>query len=63
MRIRLSLIALTLLMGIVIISCKEKTTTPKTAEELQLEKLTGTWVLDPSAPTRPVSVDSNDPAQ
>ena len=62
MRIRLSLIALTLLMGVAITSCKEKTTTPKTAEELQIEKLTGTWALDLSA-ARPVSVDNNDPAQ
>ena len=49
-------------MSVVINSCKKTTTTPKTDEELQIEKLTGTWVLDPSAP-RPVSVDNNDPAQ
>ena len=62
MRNRLSLIALTLVMSVVIISCKKTTTTPKTDEELQIEKLTGTWVLDSSEPL-PVTIDGNDPSQ
>jgi hypothetical protein len=55
MRIRLTLIALTLLMGVLVTGCKKTTVTPKTDEELQIEKLTGTWVLQ--AGSSAVTVD------
>ena len=62
MRIRITFIALTLVMGVLVAGCKKTTVTPKTDEELQIEKLTGTWVLDPGV-TNPVTVDSNNPPQ
>lgn len=58
MRIRLSLIALTVLMGVIVSSCKEKPAPAKTDEQLQTEKLVGTWVLDAGANV--VTLDGND---
>ena len=58
MRIRLSLIAFTLIMGVLISGCKEKKTPAKSDEELQIEKLSKTWVL--AAESNPVTVDGND---
>jgi len=58
MRIRLSLIALTLLMGVIVSSCKEDPKPPKTDEQLQTEKLVGTWVLDAGANV--VTLDGTD---
>jgi hypothetical protein len=62
MRIRLSLIALTLILGVLITGCKKPPPVTKTDEEIQIEKLTGTWVLDPGV-TNPVTVDNNNPPQ
>ena len=62
MRIRISLNALTLIMGIMLNSCKKDTTPTKTDEEIQLEKLIGTWVLDQGI-TNAVTVDNNNPPQ
>lgn len=58
MRIRLILIALTLVVGVLATGCKKTTVTPKTDEELQIEKLTGTWKLQAGA--NAVTVASND---
>ena len=62
MRIRFSLIALTLIIGVLVSSCKKDPPVTKTDEEIQIEKLTGTWVLDTSE-AKPVTVDNNDPPQ
>ena len=45
MRIRLSLVALTLIMGMMVIGCDKNTNPQKTEEEKQTEKLSKTWVL------------------
>ena len=58
MRIRLSLIALTVLMGVIVSSCGEDPPPVKTEAQLQTEKLVGTWVLD--AGTNVVTLDGND---
>jgi hypothetical protein len=47
MRMRLVLPVLVLVLGIVVSSCKPKPPPPKSDEELQLEKLVNTWVLEP----------------
>jgi len=46
MRKSLSFVALTLIAGLFISSCNDNTVTPPTDEELRIEELTGTWVLD-----------------
>ena len=58
MRSRYSLIALTLVMGFLVSSCKEDPAPAKTPEEIQIEKLTGTWVLPTAANT--VTIDGRD---
>lgn len=62
MRIKFSLIALTLVMGVLVSSCKKDPAETKTPEETQIEKLTGTWVLN-SGVTNPVTLDGNAPPQ
>lgn len=49
MRIRLNLIALTLVLGVLVTGCKKPPPVTKTDEELQIEKLTGTWKLQAGA--------------
>ena len=46
MRKSLSFVALTLIAGFFIGSCKDKTDPPKSDEELRIAELDGTWVLD-----------------
>ena len=58
MKIRLSLIALTLVIGVLVSSCKKDPPVTKTDEEVQIEKLTGTWKLQAGA--NAVTVASND---
>lgn len=60
MRIRLNLIALTLILGVVVSSCKEDPPPAKTDEQVQTEKLVGTWVLDSPTPANSVTLDGND---
>jgi len=45
MRIRFSLIALTLVMGVLVSSCKKDNTDTKTEEQKKIEQLAKTWVL------------------
>ena len=45
MRIRFSLIALTLVMGVLVSSCKKDKTDTKTDEQKKIEQLAKTWVL------------------
>jgi len=64
MRRSLTFIALTLIAGIVISSCKPKPPPPKSDEEIRTEELTGTWILDAGANVvtvagRDVSTDWN----
>jgi hypothetical protein len=47
MRMRLILPILVLVLGVIVSSCKPKPPPPKSDEELQLEKLVNTWVLEP----------------
>ena len=58
MRIRLTLVALTLVMGVLVTGCKKPPPVTKTDEELQIEKLTGTWKLQAGA--NAVTVASTD---
>jgi len=58
MKNRIILIALTLMMGVMINSCKKTKVTPKTEEELQIEKLALVWV--PKAGTGAITIDGVD---
>ena len=58
MRIRLSLLAVTLIMGVMISSCKKDPPVTKTDEELQIEKLSKAWKVNPAANS--ITVDAND---
>ncbi|RLD24079.1 MAG: hypothetical protein DRI71_03650 [Bacteroidetes bacterium] len=58
MRIRLNLIALTLILGVVVSSCKEDPPPAKTDEQLQTEKLAKAWVLNTGSNV--VTLDGND---
>lgn len=46
--------------GVVLSSCKKDEPKPKTDEELQLEKLAGTWALPSPSPSNSVTVAGND---
>ena len=58
MRIRLSLIALTLIMGVLVSSCKKNPPPTQSEEDIQIEKLSGTWVVPATANS--VLIDGND---
>ena len=60
MRIRLSLIALTLIMGVLVSSCKKDPAPTQSEEDKQIEKLSGTWVVPNPAPANSVTIDGND---
>ena len=59
MRIKLSMIALILVMGVLINSCKDDEKPTKTPEQIQTEKLTGTWVLETGGTNPAVTIDGN----
>lgn len=58
MRIRISIIALTLIMGVMFNSCKKDTTPTKTDEEIKLELLAKTWNV--ATATNSVTIDGRD---
>ena len=60
MRIRLSLIALTLIMGVMVSSCKKDPVVTKTDEQLQIEKLSKTWVPGSATSSVFVTIAGND---
>jgi len=60
MRIRLSIIAFTLILGVMINGCKTDPPKTKTDEEIQTDKLTGTWVLETGGTNPAVTIDGND---
>jgi hypothetical protein len=60
MRTKLFYILAFLAFGVVLSACKKDEPKAKTDEELQLEKLAGTWVLPSPAPSNTVTVAGND---
>jgi hypothetical protein len=60
MRIRFSLIALTLVMGVLVSSCKKDNTDTKTAEQKKIEQLSKTWAPGSATISELVTVDGTD---
>lgn len=60
MKNKLTFLVALLVVGVVFSSCKKKTENPKTDEQIQLEKLTGTWAVPSPAPGNTVTFNSND---
>ena len=58
MRTRISIVGLILALGIVFSACKKDPVTPKTDEELQLEKLEKTWIVESGS--NKVTIAEND---
>ena len=60
MRSKVLQVVAILAVAVVFSACKEDGPPPKTDEQIQLEKLTGTWILPSPAPSNTVTVQGND---
>ena len=60
MKSKLTFLAALIVLGVVFSSCKKKTEEPKSDEQIQLEKLTGTWAVPAGPPANAVTFQSND---
>ena len=60
MKSKLFYVAAFLAFGVVFSACKKNPPKPKTDEELQLEKLTGTWAVPSPAAANTVTIQSSD---
>lgn len=60
MKIRNTLVALILIVGLLVVGCKKPPPPGPTAEEQQVEKLSQTWEIASPAPANAITIEGND---